>query len=53
VFFGHIKTLRIPRMREAKITYTGIFEQRMHYKGVWNIKHGLVHHSLAVGPAAR
>ena len=28
-------------------------EQHMHNERVWNIKHGLVHHSLAAGPAAR
>jgi len=28
-------------------------EQHMHNERVWNIKHGLVHHSFAVGPAAR
>jgi len=28
-------------------------EQHMHNEKVWNIKHSLVHHSFAVGPAAR
>ena len=28
-------------------------EQHMHNERVWNINHGLVHHSLAAGPAAR
>jgi len=28
-------------------------EQHMHNERVWNIKHGLVHHSFTAGPAAR
>jgi hypothetical protein len=42
-------------MREASIVYIELMceEQHMHNKRVWNIKHGLVHHSLAVGLAAR
>jgi len=27
-------------------------EQHMHNERVWNIKHGLVHHSFTAGPAA-
>jgi len=27
-------------------------EEHMHNERVWNIKHGLVHHFFAAGPAA-
>ena len=61
--FGHIKnmylsqSLRIPRMGRREVNNI-IFklmckEQHMHNERVWNIKHGLVHHSFAAGPAAR
>jgi len=59
VSFGHIKnmdvTLRIPRMREANNNIYKLMceEQHMHNERDWNIKHGLVHYSFAVGPAAR
>jgi hypothetical protein len=48
-------TLRIPKMREANnIIYELMCEeQHMHKERVWNIKHGLVHYSFAVGPAAK
>ena len=58
--FGHMKktwtvTLRIPKMRVANnIIYKLMCEeQHMHNERVWNIKHSLVHHSFAAGPAAR
>jgi len=42
-------------MREANnIIYELMCEeQHMHKERVWNIKHGLVHYSFAVGPAAK
>jgi hypothetical protein len=41
-------------MREANdIMYKLREEQHMHNERNWNIKHGLVHHSFAAGPAAR
>jgi hypothetical protein len=48
-------TLRIPRMREANNNIYKLMceEQHMHNERDWNIKHGLVHYSFAVGPAAR
>jgi hypothetical protein len=58
VSFGHIKktvTMRISRMMEANIVIQKLMceEQNMHDERVWNIKHGLVRHSFAAGPAAR
>jgi hypothetical protein len=43
-------------MREANDVIRKLMceEQHMHNeRGGWNIKHGLVHHSFAAGPAAR
>jgi len=42
-------------MREANSIIHELMseEQHMHDERVWNIKHGLVHHSFAAGPAAR
>jgi hypothetical protein len=34
------------------VLYSVFGGQHMHNKRVWNIKHGLVHHSFAAGPAA-
>jgi len=41
-------------MRRQILLYINMCEeQHMHSRRVWNIKHGLVHHSFAAGPAAR
>jgi len=43
-------------MREAKnvsIHKLMCEEQHIHKERVWNIKHGLAHHSFAAGPAVR
>jgi hypothetical protein len=46
-------TLRIPRIREYYPILKLCEEQHVYDERVWNIKHGLVHHSFAAGPAAR
>jgi hypothetical protein len=41
-------------MREANVSLIKLMREEQHtrFEKVWIIKHGLVHHSLAAGPAA-
>jgi hypothetical protein len=51
----HNENIKNEEANDIIISYISLVceEQHMHKERVWSIRNGLVHHSLAAGPAAR